>query len=93
MWLCFQQEDVDVVDVVKNPKCSDMKALQSLSVVFLEHWTCFISELFTIYLNISHIQNRYNRLCVVICLREKERERDSGRLLKKKRGVEILRCQ
>lgn len=27
------------------------------------HWTCFISELFTIYLNISHIQNRYNKLC------------------------------
>lgn len=50
----------------------------------LEHWTCFISELFTIYLNISHIQNRYNRLCGVICLREREREKGSGQHLKKK---------
>lgn len=43
----------------------------------LEHWTCFISELFTIYLNISHIQNRYNSLCGVILF---ERERQRGRL-------------
>ena len=43
------------------------KALNSMRGV-LENWTCFISELFTIYLNISHIQNRYNKRSV--CLRE-----------------------
>lgn len=36
----------------------------------LENQTCFISFFFTIYLNISHIQNRYN--LIFFCLSEKQ---------------------